>query len=104
MYFEQNHSGKLLSFSSSHHSSDSNQSVVVKTNDNDYDQMLSSLFDLSESSSFQFEFDTDFYNSINSISVQSDVDSKRETIIAGVGQFGDETPDPNRATFAVPAA
>jgi hypothetical protein len=59
--------------------------------------MLSSLFDLSDSDSFAFDFDAEV---TNSMSMKSEaVDSRRETIIATQEFNVDASPDPNRATI-----
>ena len=83
MPLEKGHSSKFLNFSN-HSSTPSEASVVVKNNDNDYDGMLTSLFDYSDSE----------------ISLCSWVesDSKKATIIAV--PYGKLTPDSNVATFA----
>ena len=84
MPLEKGHSSKLLNFSN--HSSTPSQasSVVVNNNDNDYDGMLTSLFDYSDSEI--------------SLASWAESDSKKATIVAV--PYGKLSPDPNVATFA----
>jgi hypothetical protein len=70
--------------------------VIVNTLDNDYDQMLSSLFEISNTDD-QFS-DVELGNKgMIDFDSSCEMDSKSDTIIAVPGI--ECSPDPNRATF-----
>ena len=84
MPLEKGHSSKLLNFSNHSSTPSEASSVVVKNNDNDYDGMLTSLFDYSDSEI--------------SLCSWAESDSKKATIVAV--PYGKMSPDANVATFA----
>jgi hypothetical protein len=72
MYVESKNPNKMLSYYSSNSSGaeveslpSGANSVVINTTDNDYDQMLNSLFDLSDSDSIAFDFDVESKSSLS---------------------------------------
>jgi hypothetical protein len=90
MYLENAKSNKLLNFSPGASSSSSNRSIVVKPGFHDYDQLLTSLYELTES---DLDVSDSFEGNL------SDCHSKKSTVIVMSRNRAFGTPDPQLATF-----